>query len=60
MQDLLTRSQTGIVTLMDKMDAMKTEMSSPKDVERDDSGRPVSVGGKRVIYDKNGRIKGLG
>jgi hypothetical protein len=60
MQALLTQSQTGIVTLMDKMDQMKTEMGAPKEIKRDASGKPISVGGKPVIYDDNGSIKGLG
>jgi hypothetical protein len=60
MQALLNQSQTGIVTLMDKLDQMKTEMGAPKEIKRDASGKPISVGGKPVIYDNDGSIKGLG
>jgi hypothetical protein len=60
MQDLLNQSQTGIVTLMDKMEEMKAEMGAPKEIKRDSSGRPISVGGKPITYDSDGSIKKIG
>lgn len=36
------------------------ESKQARNVERNESGRPVSVNGRAVMYDENGRIIGLG
>ncbi|MDX1300204.1 MAG: hypothetical protein R3260_18480, partial [Pseudomonas sp.] len=56
--DALTKA---ITSLSDRLDSIVEEMGKPRTIERDaKTGRPTSVGGKRISYNNDGTIRQIG
>lgn len=59
MQEVLSQSAATAETHQAIMQHLADRDAAPKNIEYDDAGTPVRAGGRPIVYDEQGRVKGL-
>lgn len=57
---MVAQAQAALTDMMSRLDEMKSEMNKPREIKRDKQGRPVSIGGRKISYNKDGSISKVG
>jgi len=59
-QEMVEQANKSVASIMDRLVEMQDSMNKPKEIQRDESGRPVAVGGKPIQYNDDGSIRQIG